>query len=50
MKQRTLGKACRFSGKGLHTGKIAGMTVNPAPENTGIRFIRTDIGLSLIHI
>ena len=44
MKQRTLGKACRFSGKGLHTGKIAGMTVNPAPENTGIRFIRTDIG------
>ena len=44
MKQRTLGKACRFSGKGLHTVKIAGMTVNPAPENTGIRFIRTDIG------
>ena len=44
MKQRTLGKACRFSGKGLHTGQIAGMTVNPAPVNTGVRFIRTDIG------
>ncbi|MDD6253541.1 MAG: UDP-3-O-acyl-N-acetylglucosamine deacetylase [Candidatus Cryptobacteroides sp.] len=44
MKQRTLGKACQFRGKGLHTGQIAGITVNPAPANTGVRFIRTDIG------
>ena len=43
MKQRTLKKSYSFSGKGLHTGKPVNMTVNPAPENTGIVFIRTDI-------
>ena len=43
MKQRTLKKSYSFSGKGLHTGKPVTMTVKPAPENTGIIFIRTDI-------
>lgn len=43
MKQRTLKKNYSFSGKGLHTGKPVKMTVKPAPENTGIVFIRTDI-------
>ena len=33
-----------FEGKGLHTGCYSHVTVCPAPENTGIRFIRTDIG------
>ena len=33
-----------FQGKGLHTGKHVTMTLSPAPENTGIRFRRTDIG------
>ena len=44
MKQRTLAESCSFSGKGLHTGRVARMTVLPAPENTGVRFLRTDIG------
>ena len=44
MKQRTLAESCAFSGKGLHTGRVAQMTVRPAPENTGVRFLRTDIG------
>ena len=43
-KQQTLRKSYSFEGKGLHTGKTARMTVNPAPVDTGIRFIRTDIG------
>ena len=43
MNQRTLKKSYSFKGKGLHTGKPVNMTVNPAPENTGIKFIRTDI-------
>jgi len=43
MNQRTLKKSYSFSGKGLHTGKPVNMTVKPAPENTGIVFIRTDI-------
>ena len=43
MKQRTLKKSYSFKGKGLHTGKPVTMTVKPAPENTGIVFVRTDI-------
>ena len=42
--QQTLRKSYSFEGKGLHTGQIAKMTVNPAPADTGIRFRRTDIG------
>lgn len=41
--QQTLKKNFSFEGKGLHTGKVAKMTVCPAPEDYGIRFIRTDI-------
>ena len=42
--QQTLIKSYSFEGKGLHTGRIAKMTINPAPVDTGIRFRRTDIG------
>ncbi|MBQ2007083.1 MAG: bifunctional UDP-3-O-[Alistipes sp.] len=42
-KQQTLASAITFSGKGLHTGAIVTMTVNPAAENHGIVFRRTDI-------
>lgn len=42
--QHTVKKSYLFEGKGLHTGKIAKMVINPAPVDTGIRFRRTDIG------
>ena len=42
-KQQTLGSSISFSGKGLHTGVVVNMTVNPAPENNGIVFRRVDI-------
>ncbi|MBO5471049.1 MAG: UDP-3-O-[3-hydroxymyristoyl] N-acetylglucosamine deacetylase [Bacteroidales bacterium] len=42
--QQTLTRSYSFEGKGLHTGRIAKMTINPAPADTGIRFRRTDIG------
>ncbi len=42
--QQTLNKNYSFEGKGLHTGKVAKMTVAPAPADTGIVFRRTDIG------
>ena len=42
--QQTLKKKYSFEGKGLHTGRYAHMTVCPAPENTGITFVRTDAG------
>ena len=44
MKQRTLGREYHFEGKGLHTGKVVHMTVGPAPEHSGVRFLRTDLG------
>ena len=42
--QQTLKKSYSFEGKGLHTGRVAKMTIKPAPVDTGIRFRRTDIG------
>ena len=41
--QQTLRKSYTFEGKGLHTGRVAKMVINPAPVDTGIRFRRTDI-------
>jgi len=43
-KQRTIEKDVSISGFGLHTGTSCTMTFKPAPENYGIRFIRTDLG------
>lgn len=43
-KQRTIEKAVSMSGTGLHTGSFTTMTFKPAPDNYGIRFVRTDLG------
>lgn len=42
-KQRTLTATVSLSGKGLHTGQQATITLLPAAENTGIQFKRTDL-------
>lgn len=42
-KQNTLAKSVSVEGIGLHTGKAVKMEFVPAPENTGIIFVRTDI-------
>ncbi len=42
--QRTILKEVSLSGIGLHTGTSCTMTFKPAPENYGIRFVRTDLG------
>ncbi len=42
--QTTIGKAVSISGVGLHTGGSSTMTFKPAPDNYGIKFIRTDLG------
>lgn len=44
MRQHTLRTTCTFEGKGLHTGRYTHMSVEPAPADTGIVFIRTDLG------
>jgi UDP-3-O-[3-hydroxymyristoyl] N-acetylglucosamine deacetylase / 3-hydroxyacyl-[acyl-carrier-protein] dehydratase len=43
MKQKTLKKSIAVSGAGLHTGHIVNLIFNPAPENHGIVFKRTDL-------
>jgi UDP-3-O-[3-hydroxymyristoyl] N-acetylglucosamine deacetylase len=42
--QRTIKDNITFMGIGLHSGKSATMTLRPAPVDTGIIFVRTDLG------
>ncbi len=42
-KQQTIQGSVSLSGIGLHTGVIATITINPADENHGIKFQRTDL-------
>ena len=42
-KQRTIQNSKSCKGIGLHTGVESTITFHPAPENYGIRFIRSDI-------
>ncbi|MFN0156840.1 MAG: bifunctional UDP-3-O-[3-hydroxymyristoyl] N-acetylglucosamine deacetylase/3-hydroxyacyl-ACP dehydratase [Bacteroidota bacterium] len=44
VQQRTIKQPASMSGIGLHTGSISTMTFRPAPENSGIRFRRVDLG------
>jgi len=43
LKQTTIKEPITVSGVGLHTGEKAQMTFNPASENHGIKFRRTDL-------
>jgi UDP-3-O-[3-hydroxymyristoyl] N-acetylglucosamine deacetylase len=43
IKQRTLKSAVTTTGIGLHKGEKVTLTLRPAPENTGIVFLRTDL-------
>lgn len=43
IRQRTLKNIIRATGVGLHTGKKVYLTLKPAPVDTGIIFIRTDL-------
>ncbi len=44
VQQRTIKQPISVSGVGLHTGSISTMTFRPAPEDSGIRFRRIDMG------
>jgi UDP-3-O-[3-hydroxymyristoyl] N-acetylglucosamine deacetylase len=41
--QRTLKRAVRFAGIGLHSGRVVNVEIVPAPADYGIRFQRTDL-------
>jgi len=42
-KQQTIAKSVSISGVGLHTGTVSALKFVPAPENHGIKFVRTDL-------
>ncbi|MEM7516682.1 MAG: UDP-3-O-acyl-N-acetylglucosamine deacetylase [Planctomycetota bacterium] len=42
-RQRTLRTAAEFTGRGLHTGELVVARVLPAPQGTGVEFVRTDL-------
>ncbi|MGB0892898.1 MAG: UDP-3-O-acyl-N-acetylglucosamine deacetylase [Parashewanella sp.] len=41
--QRTVQKMVKTTGVGLHSGNKVTLAIRPAPENTGIVFLRTDL-------
>ncbi len=45
--QKTIKRAVSVEGTGLHSGERVRITLRPAPENSGINFVRTDIDPSL---
>jgi UDP-3-O-[3-hydroxymyristoyl] N-acetylglucosamine deacetylase/3-hydroxyacyl-[acyl-carrier-protein] dehydratase len=55
-RQRTLAESCSYKGIGIHTGREATVTFRPAPPDTGVVFVRTDmdgsptIPASLTHV
>lgn len=44
---KTIQSAATINGIGIHSGKAVSMTIRPAPVNTGIVFIRTDLNQSI---
>jgi UDP-3-O-acyl N-acetylglucosamine deacetylase len=42
-KQRTIAQEVSLEGVGLHTGNMSRIIFKPAPVNSGIRFVRTDM-------
>lgn len=43
VRQRTLQRSVETQGVGLHSGKLVSLRLLPAPANTGIVFVRTDL-------
>jgi UDP-3-O-[3-hydroxymyristoyl] N-acetylglucosamine deacetylase len=45
--QRTVAKRVTCSGVGLHSGRPASLTLAPAPADSGVRFVRMDLGAEI---
>ncbi|MEJ2090244.1 MAG: UDP-3-O-acyl-N-acetylglucosamine deacetylase, partial [Gammaproteobacteria bacterium] len=48
-RQRTIKKPVHAIGIGVHSGQKVRMTLRPAGENTGIVFVRSDLGNAAIR-
>ena len=42
-KQATIAAEAAYTGVGLHSGREVHMVLKPAPEDTGLVFVRTDL-------
>ncbi len=42
-RQRTIAESCSYRGIGIHTGREANVTFRPAPADSGVSFVRTDV-------
>ena len=42
--QQTIGRSAALTGVGLHTGREATVRLHPAPADSGLMFVRTDLG------
>lgn len=47
MRQSTIAKKVQAIGVGLHKGQPINLTIEPLPENSGIVFYRSDLGVSI---
>jgi UDP-3-O-[3-hydroxymyristoyl] N-acetylglucosamine deacetylase len=45
--QRTIAKRVACTGVGLHSGKPATLTLAPAPADSGVSFVRMDLGVEI---
>ena len=41
--QHTIKRPVSFAGIGLHSGKVATLSILPGEKNSGIRFLRSDL-------
>lgn len=48
-RQHTIAKPASLSGAGVHSGKPVRLTIRPAGEGEGVRFVRTDAGGAVIR-
>ncbi|HJT23642.1 MAG TPA: UDP-3-O-acyl-N-acetylglucosamine deacetylase [bacterium] len=46
-RQKTISQAFTFEGVGLHTGKKCRVRVSPLPEDSGLRFFRSDLNAEI---
>src|SRR5512142_3373618 len=45
--QRTVGRRVSCTGVGLHSGKSATLTLSPSHPDSGITFVRRDVGVEI---
>ena len=48
--QHTIKRPVSFAGIGLHSGKVATLSILPGEKNSGIRFLRSDLPQAVLNV